>query len=331
MSAADGIGRRTAVATLASVGALAVAPRLARAQSLETAKILIGFAPGGTIDLAGRRVAEKLQGGYARTALVENRTGAGGQIAVQAVKSAAPDGATILLTPTSPLSLHFFTYRKVPYEASELAPVSGAASFDYALAVGPMVPAAVKTAPEFLGWCKANPDKANFGSAGNGSAAHFLGAALARAGQTEVRHVAFRGSQPAVLDMIGGQIAAVVGPTGDFMPSVQSGKIRLLATSGPKRGTHTPAVPTFAEQGVRDVAYTGWFGFYVAARTPTETVQRLNAAVRAALAAPETASVFAASFMEPMPTSPEQLAALLKSETEFWSGLVKAVGFTPEG
>lgn len=326
--------RRRVLAALAASGAggaMGALPRAVSAQGVETARILIGFAPGGTIDLVGRRVAEKLQGSHAKTALVDNRTGAGGQIAVQAVRNAAPDATTILLTPTSPLSLHYLTYRKVPYEVADLAPVSGAASFDYALAVGPMVPATVRTAPEFLAWCKANPDKANFGSAGNGSAAHFLGAALGKAGQTDVRHVAFRGSQPAVLDMIGGQIAAVVGPTGDFMPNVQAGKIRLLGTSGPKRGAHTPQMPTFAEQGFRDVAYTGWFGFYVPAKTPADAVQRLNAAIRSALAAPDTAAAFAASYMEPMPTSPEQLATLLKAETEFWSGLVKSVGFTPEG
>lgn len=323
--------RGRSLASFAVAGWLVVAVPWAAAQPIETGKVVIGFAPGGTIDLVGRRVADKLQPAYAKTALVENRTGAGGQIAVQAVRGAAPDGATILLTPTSPLSLHYFTYKKVPYEAADLLPVSGAASFDYALAVGPMVPASVRTVPEFLAWCKANPGQANFGSAGNGSAAHFLGAALAKAGQTDLRHVAFRGSQPAIVDMMGGQIAAVVGPTGEFMPNVQSGRIRLLATSGPRRGAHSPEVPTFVEQGYANVAYTGWFGFYLPAKTPPEAVRRLNAAIRAALAAPETVSSLTQSFMEPMPTSPEQLGALLKTETEFWGVLVKSVGFTPEG
>ena len=312
-------------------GCLASATPSAVAQPIDTGKIVIGFAPGGTIDLVGRRVADKLQPSYAKTALVENRTGAGGQIAVQGVRGAAPDGATMLLTPTSPLSLHYFTYKKVPYEAADLMPVSGAASFDYALAVGPMVPPSVRTVPEFLAWCKINPAQANFGSAGNGSAAHFIGAALAKAGQTDLQHVAFRGSQPAIVDMMGGQIAAVVGPTGEFMPNVQAGKIRLLATSGPRRGARTGDVPTFVEQGYANVAYTGWFGFYVPAKTPPDVVRRLNAAIRIALAAPDTTSSLAQSFMEPMPTSPEQLGALLKTETDFWSGLVKAVGFTPEG
>ena len=120
-------------------------------QGLETTRVVIGFAPGGTIDVTGRRVADKLAPQFARAAIAGNKTGAGGQIAVQAVKTAAPDGATILLTPASPLGLHPFTYRKLPYDpVNDLVPVSGAAVFDYALAVGAMVPASVRTVPEFL-------------------------------------------------------------------------------------------------------------------------------------------------------------------------------------
>lgn len=302
------------------------------AQPMEASKIIVGFAPGGTIDLVGRRAAEKLQPGYSRSVIVENRTGAGGQIAAQTVKASPPDGATILLTPASPLGLHPYTYKKLPYDpVNDFTPVSGAAMFDYALAVGPLVPASVATVPEFLSWCKANAAQANFGSAGAGSAAHFIGAALGKAGGADLRHVAFRGSQPALLDMIGGQIAAVVGPTGEFMPNVTAGKIRLLATSGRQRGRFTPNTPTLVEQGFKDLGYTGWFGFYLPAKAPTEVVQRLNADIRAALASQDVIDSLAAAYMEPMPTSPAQLAATLKTETEFWARLIKLVGFTPEG
>ena len=301
-------------------------------QALDTARVVIGFAPGGTIDVTGRRVADKLAPAFARAALAENRTGAGGQIAVQAVKTAAPDGSTILLTPASPLGLHPFTYKKLPYDpVADLLPVSGAAVFDYALAVGPLVPANVKTVPDFLAWAKANPDKASFGSAGAGSAANFIGAALGKAGHADLRHVPYRGSQPAILEMIGGQLAAVVGPTGEFMGQVKAGKARLLATSGPTRGRFTPDTPSYAEQGFKDLAYLGWFGFYVPARTPADVVQRLNGAIRAALTAPDVVESLAAVYLEPYPTSPQQLASLLKTETDFWSGLVRTVGYTPEG
>jgi tripartite-type tricarboxylate transporter receptor subunit TctC len=304
----------------------------AHAQALETTRVVIGFAPGGTIDVTGRRVADKLAPAFARAAIAENRTGAGGQIAVQAVKTAPADGSMILLTPASPLGLHPFTYKKLPYDpVADLLPVSGAAVFDYALAVGPMVPASVKTVPEFLAWCKANPGSASFGSAGAGSAANFIGSALARSANVELRHIAYRGSQPAILEMIGGQLAAVVGPTGEFMGQVKAGKARLLATSGPQRGKFTPDIPSYAEQGFKDLAYLGWFGFYVPARTPQDVVQRLNGAIRSALSAPDVVESLAAVYLEPYPTTPQQLSALLKTETDFWSGLVKTVGYTPEG
>ena len=301
-------------------------------QALESAKVIIGFAPGGTIDVTGRRIADKLAGSYAKVAIAENKTGAGGQIAVQTVKAAAPDGSTILVTPASPLGLHPYTYKKLPYDpVNDLLPVSGAAVFDYALAVGPMVPASVRTVPEFLAWAKANPGNAAFGSAGAGSAANFIGSALGKAGNVELRHIAYRGSQPAIMEMIGGQLAAVVGPTGEFMSQVKAGKARLIATSGPKRGKFTPDVPSYAEQGFKDLAYLGWFGFYLPAGTPADVVQRLNGAIRSALGAPDVVESFATLYMEPYPTSPQQLAALLKTETQFWGGLVKSVGYTPEG
>lgn len=318
---------QASVATLAAGSAGAPA----FAQSLDTTRIVIGFAPGGTIDLAGRRIADKLAPGFAKTAIVENRTGAGGQIAAQAVKNAPPDGSLVLLTPTSPMSLHLYTYKKLPYDpVADFTPAAGASLFDYALAVGPMVPASVRTVQDFLAWCKANPNNANFGSAGQGSAAHFIGAALGKAGNADLRHVAFRGSQPALADMIGGQLAAVVGPTGEFMSNVKGGRIRLLATSGPKRGKFTPDTPTMAEQGFKDLAYVGWFGFFLPAKAPADLVQRLNAGVNQALAQPDVVESLAAAYMEPMPVSPAQLTQMLRTETEFWSRLVKTLGFSPD-
>ena len=310
--------------------ALGTAGPFAWAQQDETARVIIGFAPGGTIDLVARRVADRMSPGYARNVIVENKTGAGGQIAVQSVATAPADGTMVLLTPASPLALHPHTFRKLPYDpVADLTPVSGAASFDYALAVGPMVPASVRTVPEFLAWSRANAAQANFGSAGNGSAAHFMGAALARAGQADLRHVAFRGSQPAILDMIGGQLAAVIGPTGEFMPQVQGGRARLLGTSGPRRGRFSPEVPTFVEQGYRDLAVIGWFGYYLPARASQQAVQRLNASLRQALGAPELAEALAKSYMEPMSTSAAEMAALQKNETEFWAGVARSIGFSP--
>ena len=318
-----------AATLLASIGRYALAQTL---PSLENTKIVAGFAPGGTADTVSRRVADKLHPGYAKNAVVENKTGAGGQIAVQFVKNALPDGATLLLTPMSMLGIYPHTYKKLPYDpVADLTPVSCAAMFDYGFAVGPMVPASIKTVPEFLAWCRANPNLANFGSPAAGSSPHFIGALLGKAGNVDLRHIAFRGTQPAVLDMIGGQIAAVSGPTGEFTQHVAAGKCRLLSTSGPRRGKFTPGTPTLQEQGFKDMAFTEWFGFFMPAKAPQDVLQRLNAAIRSALAAQDVIDGLAGSYLEVMPTSPGQLAAMLKADTELWGPLVKAIGFTPEG
>lgn len=320
---------------LQSTGAAALLAGIghhAWAQAIDTAKIVNGFAPGGTADVVSRRVSDKLHPGYAKTAVVENKTGAGGQIAVQFVKGAAPDGTTMLLTPMSMLGIYPHTYKKLPYDpVADLTPVSAAAVFDYGFAVGPMVPASITTVPQFLAWCKANPSQANFGSPAAGSSPHFIGALLGKAANVDLRHVAFRGTQPAVLDMIGGQIAAVSGPSGEFAQQVAAGKCRLLSTSGPRRGKFTPNTPTLQEQGFKDMAFTEWFGFFLPAKASPEVVQRANAGIRSALASQEVIDGLAVSYLEVMPTSSAQLAAMLKADTELWGPLVKSVGFTPEG
>ncbi|MDB5890508.1 MAG: hypothetical protein JWP47_1339, partial [Polaromonas sp.] len=222
------LSRRHLIQSTGAAALLAGTGRPVWAQALEGTRIIAGFAPGGTADIVSRRVADKLHPVYAKSAVVENKTGAGGQIAVSFVKAAVPDGSTLLLTPMSMLGIYPHTYKKLPYDPMvDLTPVSGAALFDYGFAVGPMVPASVKTVPEFLAWSKANPTLANFGSPAAGSAPHFIGALLGRAGNVDLRHVPFRGTQPAVLDMIGGQLAAVCGPTGEFTQNVAAGKCRL--------------------------------------------------------------------------------------------------------
>ena len=326
------LSRRHLIQSTSAAALLAGIGQHAWAQVLENTKIVAGFAPGGTADTVSRRVADKLQPGYAKSAVVENKTGAGGQIAVSFVKAATPDGATMLLTPMSMLGIYPHTYKKLAYDpVADLTPVSGAALFDYGFAVGPMVPASVQTVPEFLAWCKANPMQANFGSPAAGSSPHFIGALLGKAGNIDLRHVAFRGTQPAVLDMIGGQIAAVSGPSGEFAQQVAAGKCRLLSTSGPKRGKSTPNTPTLQEQGFKDLAFTEWFGFFLPAKASPDVVTRLNAGIRAALASQDVIDGLASLYLEPLPTSPAQLAGLLKTDTALWGPLVKAVGFTPEG
>jgi tripartite-type tricarboxylate transporter receptor subunit TctC len=301
------------------------------APPFETVKIITGFPPGGTSDTICRRVASKLAPGYGKSVLVENRTGAGGQIAIQGVRSMAPDGTTILQTPMSMLGIYPHIYKKLPYDpVADLTPTSLGATFDFGFAVGPAVPASVKSMPEFLAWCKANPDKANFGSPAAGSVPHFIGALIGRGAGIDLKHVPYRGTQPAILEMIGGQLQAVSGPIGEFSQHVAAGKCRLLAATGAQRSKFAPGTPTLLEQGLKDMVFSEWFGFYLPGKAPAEVVQRANAALRAALAEREVVEGLELMGLESKSSTPAELAAMLKADTERWAPLVKAIGFTAD-
>ncbi len=206
----------------------------ASAQALDVVKIITGFPPGGTSDTLCRRVAEGLKGSsYAKVALVENKAGAGGQIAIQAMKGALTDGSVILQTPASMLMIYPHIYKKLAYDPFvDVTAITMACTFDFAWAVGPAVPATVKSVPDFLAWCKANPTMANFGSPAAGSVPHFIGVLLGQSAGIELKHVAYRGTQPAIQDLVAGQVQAVSGPVGEFLQQAAAGKIRILGVSG---------------------------------------------------------------------------------------------------
>ena len=322
-------GAGGAAALLAGIG------RTAFAQTpnahIETASIITGFAAGGTSDNICRRIALKLAPDFAKTVVVENRTGAGGQIAIGYVKGRPADGTAILQTPTSMLTIYPHIYKKLPYDfATDLTPVSLGCSFDFGFAVGPSVPASVKTVPDFLAWAKANPTGANFGSPAAGSTPHFIGALLGKGAGVELKHAAYRGTQPAMLDLLGGNVSAVSGPVGDITQHLASGKVRILGVSGEKRSRFAPDVPTFGEQGIPDMAHSEWFAFFLPAKASPELVARLNASMRAALASQDVIDGLGTFGLEAMSSSPEELMALLKKDTAKWGPIVKKVGFTAE-
>ncbi|WP_432728953.1 Bug family tripartite tricarboxylate transporter substrate binding protein [Variovorax sp. W6] len=300
--------------------------------NIETATIVTGFAAGGTSDTTCRRLATKLGGDYAKTVVVENRTGAGGQIAVGYVKGRPADGSTILQTPTSILTIYPHIYKKLPYDPmTDITPVSLACIFDFGFAVGPAVPASVKTVPEFLAWAKANPAGANYGSPAAGSTPHFIGALLGKKGDVELKHAAYRGTQPAMLDLLGGNISAVSGPIGDITQHLPTGKVRILGVSGAKRSRFAPEVPTFGEQGLKDMAHSEWFAFFLPAKASPELVAKLNAAMKSALAQKDVIDGLGTFGLEAMSSTPAELTELLKKDTAKWAPIVKEVGFTAEG
>ncbi|MDQ0083737.1 Tripartite-type tricarboxylate transporter, receptor component TctC [Variovorax sp. YR634] len=304
----------------------------AQAMNIETATIVTGFAAGGTSDTTCRRLATRLSPEYAKTVVVENRTGAGGQIAVSYVKSRPADGSTILQTPTSILTIYPHIYKKLPYDPMvDITPVSLACIFDFGFAVGPAVPASVKSVPEFLAWAKANPAGANFGSPAAGSTPHFIGALLGQKGGVELKHAAYRGTQPAMLDLLGSNISAVSGPIGDITQHLLSGKVRILGVSGSKRSRFAPDVPTFGEQGIKDMAHSEWFAFFLPAKASPELVAKLNTAMKNALAQKDVIDGLGTFGLEAMSSTPAELTELLKKDTAKWAPIVKEVGFTAEG
>ena len=310
--------------------ALSLLPFAVRAQGgLDTAKIIVGFPPGGTTDVMARKVADKLRGGYARVAIVENRPGAGGQLGVVALKDSPADGTTMLLTPSSMLTIYPHTYKTLQYKLDDVAPVSLAMYTHHVLSVGPAVPDSVKTMKDFFAWTKANPDKAVYGSPGAGSMPHLIGVLVAKASGAELRHVAYRGSAPGIQDLLGGQIASFLGPVGDVLTHSRAGKVRVLASSGKQRDTFLPAVPTMAEQGIA-MGLREWYAFFMPAKAGADTVQRAAAALERAIKEPDVAEFGKQFGLEVQASTPRALAELLKADAAEWSGLAKQTGFTAD-
>jgi tripartite-type tricarboxylate transporter receptor subunit TctC len=322
----------TAAGTMLAGLGLSDRARAQGSQPLEVLKIVVGFPPGGSTDTLSRRVAENLRGGtYAKTALVENKPGAGGQIAVQSMKAAPTDGSVILLTPASMLMIYPHIYKNLAYNAfTDVTAVTLACTFDFGFCVGPAVPDSVKDIPGFLAWCKANPDKANYGSPGAGAVPHFIGVLLGKAGGVELKHVAYRGTQAAIQDLVAGQVQAASGPVGEFIQQVNAGKARFLGVSGATRSRFAPNVPTFAEQGYKDLVFSEWFGFFAPGGTPQPVVQRANAALRTALAQKDVVDGLAVMGLEATSSTPDELATLLKQSYDRWGPIVKQIGFTAD-
>lgn len=318
---------RGAVASAAAT-VVTGAPWVAHAQKPETLKILAGFPPGSTVDVFTRLVAEKLTGAYATSVIVDNRAGAGGLLAPAALKREKPDGTTIMMSPMPILSVYPFTYGKLPYDpVADFAPLTRGVVYDRAFGVGPMVPAEVRTVPEFCAWARRNPQQASFGSPAAGSPLHFTGVMIGRAQGVPLQHVPYRGSIAGMPDLIEGRLAAFISPLGDLHKFHLQGKLRVLATSGSQRSPFTPDVATFTEQGLTGLGTPEAYCFFGPAGLAPDLVARLNDALRRALLEPSVATALAPVCMTPAPSTPEELAGELKASMAFWGPVVKSIGF----
>ena len=313
--------------------AFAQAAAQSSALPFDQPKFLYGFPAGSAGDIACRRVAEKMAGtAYARnSALVENKPGAGGRIALDTLKSSPADGSVLALSPFSATAIYPHVYKKLSYDpVADIVPVSIAAIMHHGLAVGPVVPASVTDVKGFVAWAKANPDKANYGSPAAGSTPHFLGALLGLNQNVDMKHVPYRGSIPGITDVVGGQIAAMFTPAGDFLPNHRAGKLRLLGTSGKARLPFASDVPTFAEQGFGELTTEEWFGFYAPVKTPSSVLVAANAAINAALKDKSLIDGLAIVGLLAQGSTIDEMARSQRAEFERWGPLVKRIGFTAE-
>ena len=319
--------RMLAAAALAVAMGAVQGPLPAHAQE-QPVRVIFPFAAGGSGDALARHIAEGLRTALDQPVIVENRTGAQGRLGVQAVKAAAPDGKTLLLTPVAPMSVYGHVYKALLYDpVADFEPVSQVATFDFAVAVGPQVPAA--SLKELVAWVKANPAQGNYGTPAAGTLPHFFAVSFAKAAGLDLRHVGYRGSAAALTDLMGGQIAIVFTTTSDLLEQHKSGRIQVLATSDKARSPFLPDLPTFKEAGY-DIEGSGWYGVYAPARTPADVVAKLNKAVVAAVQSPPVKEKLLAFGLVPTGTSAAELGRIQKADSELWAPAVKASGYTPE-
>lgn len=319
--------RSAGVSALAALGL----PRIANAQLNGNAAIVSGFPAGGMGDNVARPVAERLRGRYASSLTVESRAGAGGRIAVDYVKRAAPDGLTILQIPSSPMVLYPHTYKKLGYDPlADFAPVTSTVTYAFSFTAGPGLPAEIKTVADYVKWAKANPKLATYGVPAAGSALHFAGMMLQKAADIEMTSVAYRGGAPLLNDVMGGQVPVSFNVVGEVMPHIKSGKLRSLGMTSAQRSPFLPEVPTLVEQGYKDIAVEEWLGWFLPAKTPADTVATLNRLVREALSAPDYIAQLATYGLQPIHQSPEEFARRVKADYDRWGPIVRATGFTAE-
>ena len=302
-----------------------VPPGTARSMA-RTVHILSGFTPG-TQDAIARLIAGQMKD-YAVSIIVETRSGASGRIAVETVKTADADGSVILIAPLGFITIFPHIYTSLKYEPRDFTPVSTLVSFGNLLTVGPKVPGDVRTLADFVAWCRANPKQATYGTVGAGTSLHFIGAMLGHIAGFEFLHVPYPG-RAAVEDLLKGEIASNILPIQSSLGQVQSGDLRALAITAPRRSPFLPDVPTMAEAGYPSLEDVIRVGFFVPAKTPGDIVERLNDATQAALRTDEVKSGLAKFAVEIDAVSLDDFARLLASESERWKAIVQATGFTP--
>ena len=286
--------------------------------------LVVPFAPGGPTDAMARTLAAAVKIG--QPVIVENRAGAGGNLGAEAVARAAADGHTVLFGTSGPLAINVSLYKKIGYDpVKSFAPVMQIGHLPNVLVVNPGIPA--KNVKELIAYGKANPGKLSYASSGNGASSHLAGVLFNNLADTDFAHIPYKGTGPALNDLLGGQVAMTFTDVLTALPHIKSGKLRALGVTTKERSQALPEVPTIAEQGIAGFDVSVFFGLVVPAGTPKDVVDKLNQGFADALKQPEVRKTLLAQGLEFAPsTSPEQLGAFIQAEVPKWRAVVKSSG-----
>jgi tripartite-type tricarboxylate transporter receptor subunit TctC len=317
--------RREAIAGGGGLLLASVFPARAQSYPSHTIKMLVPYPAGGTTDLLGRMVADQLKSGLGATVVVENKPGAGTTIGAEQVAKSEPDGYSLLMATSTTLAINKTLYKKLPYDpVKDFAPIALVAGVPFVLIVNPSVPA--KTLSEFIAYAKSKPGLA-YGSAGNGSPHHLGAEMLKSAANIDIRHVPYRGSIPAMLDVIAGHIPFMVVDLQPALQQINEGKVRVLGVTTPKRVAAAPDIPTIAEGGLPGYELVAWQGVVAPAGTPRPVVDMLAAEIAKLLSDAATRERFTAIAIEPLPGStPDSFAAYIRTEVDRWADIVRKSG-----
>nr|WP_246475557.1 tripartite tricarboxylate transporter substrate binding protein [Diaphorobacter ruginosibacter] len=322
--------RRSVLATLAAAAcAMPFAASAADNYPSKVITIIVPFSAGGTTDILARVIAQDLTRQLGQSVVVDNRAGAGGNIGGALAARAPADGYTLFMGTVGTHAINAALYKKMPFNpVKDFQPLSRVANVPNLLVANPNQP--FRTVPELIAYAKAHPGQVNFGSSGSGSSIHLSGELFKMMTKTDMVHVPYKGSAPAVTDLLGNQIAIMF----DNMPSainhVRAGKLRPIAVTTAKRSPELPDVPTIAEAGVPGYEATSWFGMFTVAGTPKPVVDKLSAALAKSLASPEVRTKIKEQGGEVVSETPEQFAAFIQSESDKWAKVVKASGATAD-
>ena len=316
-----------ALAAAALAAALAVTPAFAQAPAYPTKpiRIVVPFPPGGATDILARAVAQHLTEVWGQSVIVDNRPGAGGNIGAELVAKATPDGYTLLMGTVGTHAINASLYSKMPYDhVKDFAPIILVAAVPNVLEVNPALP--VNSVTELIAYAKANPGKLNFASSGNGTSIHLSGELFKVMAGVDMTHVPYKGSAPALQDLIAGQVQLMFDNLPPSLPQIKAGKLRALAVTSATRAPALPDVPTVAEAGLPGFEASSWFGVLAPAGTPPAIVAKLNAEIARWLATPEAKEKLLAQGANAAGGAPDDFARHIASETTKWAKVVKASG-----